>query len=152
MYDDIKGNTKYFDFSNYPKDHPNYDASNTLIPGFFKDEMGGKLIDEFCGLRSKMYSILNYDGGNKKTGNGILAQIKNDQITHEDYRNTLLNQEVRYHLGTKIMQKQHNLHTVDFSKKTLNPYNDKRWISYKDGYFTCYSHGHYRISEFIDST
>ena len=70
--------------------------------------MGGKLIDEFCGLRSKMYSILNYDGANKKTANGISGQVKNDQITHEDYRNSLLNQEVRYHLATRIMQKQHN--------------------------------------------
>ena len=68
-------------------------------------------------------------------------------ITHEDYRNSLLNQEVRYHQGTKIFQKQHNIHTVDFAKRTLNPYNDKRWISYYDGEFTCYSHGHYRIKK-----
>jgi len=80
-----------------------------------------------------MYSIMNYDGGNKKTGNGIAGQVKKDQITHQDYRDSLLNQQVRYHLATKIMQKEHNLHTVDFAKKTLNPYNDKRWISYKDG-------------------
>ena len=118
MYEDIKGNVR-FDFSNYSTEHANYDASRAFIPGLFKDEMGGKLIDEFCGLRSKMYSILNYDGGNKKTGNGIAAQVKNDQITHEDYRNSLLNQEVRYHLATKIMQKNHNLHTVDFAKKNI---------------------------------
>ena len=147
MYEDIKGNVR-FDFSNYSTEHANYDSSRAFIPGLFKDEMGGKLIDEFCGLRSKMYSILNYDGGNKKTGNGIAAQVKNDQITHEDYRNSLLNQEVRYHLATKIMQKNHNLHTVDFAKKTLNPYNDKRWITFKEGDFTCYSYGHYKISEY----
>ena len=104
MYEDIKGN-KWFDFSNYPDTHANYDASKAFIPGLFKDEMGGKLIDEFCELRSKMYSILNYDGANKKTANGISAQVKNDQIAHEDYMNILLNQEVRYNLATKIMPK-----------------------------------------------
>ena len=45
-----------FDFSNYSPDHPNFDLSNKLVPGKFKDEMGGKLIEEFVGLRSKMYS------------------------------------------------------------------------------------------------
>ena len=35
LYADIKGNG-WFDFSNYAKDHPNYDTSNHLIPGKFK--------------------------------------------------------------------------------------------------------------------
>ena len=34
----------WFDFSNYGEDHPNYDATNKLVPGKFKDE-------EFVGLR-----------------------------------------------------------------------------------------------------
>ena len=151
MYEDIKGNG-LFDFSNYPDTHPNYDTSNAFKPGLFKDEMGGQIIDEFCGLRSKMYSILNYNGENKKTANGIPGQVKNDQITHEDYRNSLINQQVRYHLATKIMQKNHNLHTVDFAKRSLNPYNDKRWITFSEGDFTCYSHGHYKIADFIYTT
>ena len=145
FYEDIKGRTDYFDFSNYPKDHPNYDTSKKLIPGYFKDEFGGELIDEFCGLRSKMYSIKTASGDEKKTGNGILQQVKKYLITHEDYRNSLLNQEVRYHKGTKIFQRKHNLHTVDIAKRTLNPYNDKRWITFHDGEYTCYSHGHYKI-------
>ena len=36
LYEDIKGNTEWFDFSNYAVDHPNYDTSNHLIPGKFK--------------------------------------------------------------------------------------------------------------------
>ena len=42
FYEDIRNNTEWFDFSNYSPDHPNYDTSNQLIPGKFKDEMGGK--------------------------------------------------------------------------------------------------------------
>ena len=67
--------------------------------------MGGEIIDEFCGLRSKMYSILNINGANKKTANGIPGQVKNDQISHEDYRNSLLYQQVRYHLASKIIKR-----------------------------------------------
>ena len=50
MYDDIKYRTDWFDFLNYDKNHPNYDTSNDLVPGKFKDEMGGKPIEEFVGL------------------------------------------------------------------------------------------------------
>ena len=51
IYQDIKGNG-WFDFSNYAKDHPNFHEKFKLIPGKFKDEMGGKYILEFVGLRA----------------------------------------------------------------------------------------------------
>ena len=47
---------EYMDFSDYPKDHPNYDASNKKVTGKFKDELNGKIIEEFIGLKPKMYS------------------------------------------------------------------------------------------------
>jgi len=145
LYADIKGNTEWFDFSKYPKDHPNYDTTNHLVPGKFKDEMDGTFIEEFCGLRSKMYSILKAGGKEKKTANGVLGQVKDDVITHEDYKDVIINQNVRFHAGTKIHSKNHDLYTVDISKKSLSPYNDKKWITYDDGEFTCYSYGHYKI-------
>ena len=67
----IVGRTDWFDLSNFPKDHPNYDAINKLIPGKFKDEMGGAVIMEFVGLRAKMYSIKLLNGWEKKTENGF---------------------------------------------------------------------------------
>ena len=79
IYEDINGNHSLFDFSNYNTDHPNYDDSSILIPGKFKDEMGGILILEFVGLRSKMYSILNYNEDNKKTANGVIAEVKKNK-------------------------------------------------------------------------
>ena len=145
LYEYIKGDTEWFDFSNYPKDHPNFDTSNYLIPGKFKDEMGGLFIEQFCGLRSKMYSILKFGGKEKKAANGVLEQVKNDEITHEDYKNCLLRGKVTLHEGTKIIQKEHHLYTATMVKKTLNPYNDKKYISYEDGEFTCFSYGHYKI-------
>ena len=46
-----------FDFTNYSKDSKFYDNSNKKVIGKIKDEMGGIIIDEFIGLKSKMYSI-----------------------------------------------------------------------------------------------
>ena len=147
IYEDIRDNTKWFDFSNYPEDHPNYDASQYLVPGKFKDEMKGVLIEEFCGLRSKMYSILRANATEKKAANGVMEQVKENVITHKDYRDTLLNGKAQFHTATRILQKAHEIYTVDFTKKTLSPYNDKNYIAYdeyEDDYIS-YSYGHYKI-------
>ena len=109
--------------------------------------MGGTFIEEFCGLRSKMYSIQIYGGEEKKTAKGVPVQVKNDEITHEDYKNCLLDEKARFHEGTKIFQKDHQLFTANVAKKTLSPYNDKKYISFENGEFTCYSFGHYKIDK-----
>ena len=51
-----------FDFSNYSKDSKFFDNTNKKVIGRMKDESGGVIIDEFVGLRSKMYSIKKIDG------------------------------------------------------------------------------------------
>ena len=142
FYDDIKGNTKWFDFSNYPITHKNFDNDvNNLKPGKMKDEMGGDIILEFVGLRSKMYSILNLDGGNKKTAKGVINQVKNDLISHDDYKTSLFNKKTFKHTGTKIVQDYHQLYTADLTKVTLNPFNDKKYIMRDGDIFTTYSFG-----------
>ena len=52
IYENIRGDN-WFDFSNYPKDHPNYNTKNKLVPDNFKDEIGGTVIIELVGLRAK---------------------------------------------------------------------------------------------------
>ena len=141
VYDDMRGNHDWFDFSNYPIDHANFDDSNNLIPGKMKDEMGGDLILEFVGLRSKMYSILNYDGANKKTAKGVISEVKNHQITHEDFKISLFEKKQFMHVGAKILQDRHKLFTADVNKVTLSPYNDKKWITREGNTFTSYSFG-----------
>ena len=97
IYEDIRGRTDWFDFSNYSKDHPNYNLSNKLVPGKFKDEMVGKLINKFVSLHSKMYYIQMSSGKVKKTGKGILTAVKEKDITHENDKECLLeSKQMRY--------------------------------------------------------
>ena len=74
------------DFSNYRLDHANYNKDKHLIPGYFKDEygqflssynhfyiqsnLGGDAIEEFCGLRAKMYSVKS-PNHEKKAAKGV---------------------------------------------------------------------------------
>ena len=46
-----------FDFSNYSSNSKFFDNTNKKVIGEMKDEYGGVIIDEFVGLKSKMYSI-----------------------------------------------------------------------------------------------
>ena len=46
-----------FDFNNYPKDSKFFDETNKNFIGTMKDEFGGVIVDEFVGLKVKMYSI-----------------------------------------------------------------------------------------------
>ena len=62
---------------------------NKLVPGKFKDEMGGVVIIEFVGLRAKMYGILTANTC-KKTTKGISTIVKEKEIQHEDYKNNLV--------------------------------------------------------------
>ena len=47
-----------FDFGNYSAKAKYYDSSNKLVVGKMKNETGGVAIDEFVGLKPKMYSFL----------------------------------------------------------------------------------------------
>ena len=51
-----------FDFSNYAKDSKFCDQVNKKVIGNMKDESEGKIIGEFVGLKSKIYSMKNIEG------------------------------------------------------------------------------------------
>ena len=72
IYKDFKENSDLFDFSDYSLDgYRSKDNTNKKVVYKFKDETAGVPIAEFCGLRSKMYSILLDNEDEKKTGKGI---------------------------------------------------------------------------------
>ena len=57
VYEEIFKQKDLFDFSNYSKDSKLLDDTNKKAIGKMKDEFGGVIIDEFTGLKSKMYSM-----------------------------------------------------------------------------------------------
>ena len=52
----------------------------------FKDEAGGEVIDEFVGLRAKLYSYKMFEGEESKKCNGVKKSGVKKSIAHEDYK------------------------------------------------------------------
>ena len=58
VYEDFSSDQLMFGFSNYSTKSKYYDNSNKLNIGKMKDETGGDAIEEYVGLKPKMYSFL----------------------------------------------------------------------------------------------
>ena len=54
-----------FDFRNYSKE------TNKKVISKMKDEFGGVILDEFVGLKSKMYSTKEINSKESNTANGV---------------------------------------------------------------------------------
>ena len=117
-----------------------------MIPGKFKDECPNDTIMEFAGLRAKMYSIKTMKGESRKAANGVSRRVTNKEIKHEDFKRCLTENEMMNHWMPKIGHTHHNVETQYKMKRSLNPFNDKKWI-HKNGEdeFETYSFGHRKL-------
>ena len=117
------------DFSNYEKKAGGfYDDKHYLQPGYFKDEMGGKPIAAFTGLRAKMYCIKMGDGSCKKTSKGLTKAYKQLLSYEADYLHVLKKKTFQYATMGRLINKKHRIYTVNSTKIGLSPLNDKRYI------------------------
>lgn len=91
MYTDFWTVRDKFDNSDYSKDSQYFVPTNKKVISKFKDEAAGILVTEFIGRRSKMYSYVKDNDENQKTAKGIKKYVIKRKITHQDYKDTLLN-------------------------------------------------------------
>ena len=71
FYEDIAPDVEErFDTSNYTADRPILIVKNKKALGKFKDELGGKIMTKFVGLRLKTYSYLKDDDSEHKKAEG----------------------------------------------------------------------------------
>ena len=75
-----------FDNSEYPQNSPYFDKSNKKVIGKLKDEVSGIPINEFIGLKSKMYSYLKDTDECGKTAKGIKKNVIKKEIKHENLK------------------------------------------------------------------
>ena len=141
LYQDMKEDQHLYDTSNYPKEHFLFSENNKKIIGKFKDETAGDPVREFVGLRAKMYSIKLEDGKEKKTGKGIKKSVLKKEVRHQDFKDCLMEKREFQHSMMNFRSQQHQVFTLKQTKKSLSPFDDKRFIL-EDGY-TTRAHGHH---------
>ena len=137
FYSDVRNNV-FFDFSDYPTNHPNFNNDNKKVVGKFKDETNGIPIVEFVGLRPKMYSILLEDNTEKHTAKGIPHRISQK---HLEYKNVLFSGSSTSVNFNSIASKNHQVKSVNINKINLSAFDDKRKLA--DDGITSYPYGYY---------
>ena len=73
-----------FDFSDYPEDSKIFDPVNRKVIGKLKDEVKGKIISEFVGLKLKIYSLVIVNNEEIKKEKGVNKNVIK-MIRHEEY-------------------------------------------------------------------
>ena len=150
FYADIAGDIeRLFDTSDYPKDHPSgiKVGVNKKVIGMFKDEAAGKQIEEFVGLRAKLYSYKMFEGKENKKCKGVKRCVVEKTISHDDYRNTLFNRTDLHRTMNVIRSCKHDIYTEEVNKIALSSDDDKRVIQ-EDGVHTL-AYGHWKLEVLI---
>ena len=140
MFQDMKRDAANFDTSDYDPSHFLHSNANKKVLGKMKDETAGVAVEEFVGLRSKMYSM-TYNGKEKKTAKGIGRTFMR-HVKHDNYKQCLFGCEISEAVNNTIRSHNHELYSEKVRKVGLSPFDDKRFVL-DNGYNTL-AHGHYK--------
>ena len=99
---------------------------NKKVIGMFKDELGGKIMKEFCALRAKTYTYLMDDDSEKKKAKGTKKCIIKRRIMFENYKDSLFSNNTILRSQLRFKSDLHNVYTEEVNKIALNSNDDKR--------------------------
>ena len=101
----------------------------------FKDELGGKIMTEFCALRAKTYSFLideytDDDYEKKKIVNkkakGTKKCIVKRELMFENYKDSLFNDKIILRSQQRFRSDHHRMYTEEVNKIAQSSNDDKR--------------------------
>ena len=95
-----------------------------------KGKFGGVIINEFVGLKSKMYSIKKIHGKKCNTEKGV-----NIETEFNKFKDVLFNKKIVRHKMTRIQSKKRKLGAYEIAKISSSCFDDKRYML-DDGVYT----------------
>ena len=134
IYDDVKNK---FDTSDYPSDHPSgiITGANKKVIGMFKDEVAGKQITHFVGLRPKLYSFKIEEESEVRKCKGIKKNVIKKKLDFDDYVKCLFSGEKKMRSMKIIRSEKHDIYSKEVNKIALSNEDDKRHVL-KDKIYT----------------
>ena len=100
-----------------------------------KDEFGEVIVDEFFGLKSKMYSIKRIDSKECNTAKGVSIAIELNKL-----KDVLFGKKIIKHKTKRIQSKKHELGTYEINKISLSCFDDKKYVLDDRVYTLAYFH------------
>ena len=131
FYKDISSDVKdKFDTSDYPPDHKSGIPTgvNKKVIGAFKDEVAGKQITHFVGLRPKLYSFKVEDEVELKKCKGIKKNVVKKTIDFDDYVKCLFSGKKEMRSMKIIRSEKHDIYSKEVNKIALSNGDDKRKV------------------------
>ena len=144
IYQDMANDIEIYDTSSYPNDHFLHCMTNKKVIGKMKDETAGTPIKAFVGLKAKMYAFKFGDKEVKKAKGVSRQTVKND-ISFATFAKCLEDKTKHRHSMYRFQSSAHSIYSVEQSKQSLTPYDDKRFIM--DDGITTHAYGFTKIED-----
>ena len=91
-----------------------------------KDELGGKIMKEFCALSAKTYAYLMDDDSEKKKAKITKKCVIKRGLMFENYADCLFNNKIILKSQQRFKSDHHEVYTEEVNKIVLNSNDDKR--------------------------
>ena len=119
-----------FDTSDYPPDHPSGIPTgvNKKVIGMFKDEVAGKQITCFVGLRPKLYSFRIEEDKEVRKCKGIKKNVIKKKLDFDDYVKCLFSGKKEIRSMKIIRSEKHDIYSKEVNKVALSNEDDKRLV------------------------
>ena len=85
----------------------------------FRDELGGRIMKEFCALRAKTYSYLMDDDSEVKKSKGTKKCVIKQEIMFENYTDCLFNDKIILKSQQRFKSDHHKVYTEEVNKIAL---------------------------------
>ena len=129
FFEDVSNDVeKWYDTSNYDENdkRPLPIGKNKKVIGLFKDELGGRIMKEFCALRAKTYSYLMDDNSEVKKSKGTKKCIIKRELMFENCKGCLFNDKIILKSQQRFKSDRHKVYTEEINKIALSSNDDKR--------------------------
>ena len=131
FYKDIKHDIlSKFDTSDYPPNHPSGIPTgvNKKVIGMFKDEVAGKQITRFVGLRPKLYTFEIEEDKEVRKCKGIKKNVVKKRLNFDDSLQYLFTGRKEMRKMKIIRSEKHEIYSKEVNKIALSNEDNKRLV------------------------